>query len=129
MHGNELRSLLHPFLLLLLVERPDHGYDLTCRLGHLGVAGVDASHVYRVLRGLEHDGLVVSGWVASSAGPARRRYEVTAKGIADVEHWTERLAVLEHVLDTFLSRWAEASTGPARGRENGSRRPVAMTEP
>ena len=32
MHGSEVRGLLHPFLLLLIFERPGHGYDLIERL-------------------------------------------------------------------------------------------------
>ena len=50
MSGQEMRGLLRPFLLLLLLERASHGYDLIERLAGMGVPDVDPSHAYRVLR-------------------------------------------------------------------------------
>ena len=68
-----------PALLLLLRERPAHGYDLLERLPELtGEARVEMGNLYRLLRGLEEEGLVSSEWDASSAGPAKRRYAFAA---------------------------------------------------
>ncbi len=50
MCGSEIRSMLQPFLLLLIHQRPDHGYDLIERLAAMGVTGVEPGHAYRVLR-------------------------------------------------------------------------------
>jgi poly-beta-hydroxybutyrate-responsive repressor len=125
MEGSEVRGLLHPFLLLLIFERPGHGYELIERLERLGAAGVEPGHVYRVLRGLERERLVVSTWIPSDSGPARRRYELTPAGLAGLESWMDRLARLGQVLDSCLARWGKASQsssrrslngGPARGR-------------
>jgi poly-beta-hydroxybutyrate-responsive repressor len=118
MHGSELRNLLHPFLLLLITERPGHGYDLIERLSGLGVADVEPGHVYRVLRGLERDHSVASAWETGCGGPARRRYELTAKGRADLQAWVDRLSRLDGVIDNCLVRWArtgrvgESPAGP-----------------
>jgi len=68
----------------LLRERSDHGYDLVSRLRELHVVDGDAGAVYRSLRGLERNGLVRSSWQTSDAGPARRTYQVTSAGIADL---------------------------------------------
>lgn len=106
MHGCELRNLLHPFLLLLISERPGHGYDLIERLAGLGVADVEPGHVYRVLRGLERDHSVASAWQTAGGGPARRRYELTAKGQADLQLWVDRLSRLDRIIDNCLVRWA-----------------------
>ena len=105
MSGQEMRGLLRPFLLLLLLERASHGYDLIERLAGMGVPDVDPSHAYRVLRNLERNRLVASTWVAGG-GPARRRYELTAKGRADLEAWVDRLSRLDGVIDNCLDRWA-----------------------
>lgn len=121
MQGSEARSLLHPLLLLLICEQPGHGYDLINRLSCLGVPDVEPGHVYKVLRSLERERFLVSVWVTSGAGPARRRYELTPRGRADLEAWMARLAQLDHMLDVCLTRWAKASaalddrpgTGPA----------------
>src|SRR6476659_9410508 len=69
-----------PALLLLLRERPAHGYDLLERLPELtGEARIEMGNLYRLLRGLEEEGLVSSEWDASSTGPAKRRYAITPR--------------------------------------------------
>lgn len=105
MCGSEVRSMLQPFLLLLIHERPSHGYDLIERLAGMGVAGVDPGHAYRVLRGLERERLLRSSWVPSDAGPARRLYELTPEGLANLETRISSLAHFGSVLDSFLALW------------------------
>ena len=52
-----------PALLLLLRERPSHGYDLLERLPELtGEQRVEMGNLYRLLRALEEEGLVSSRW-------------------------------------------------------------------
>lgn len=109
MDGVEPRGLLPALLLLLIYERPAHGYDLIHRLVRLGVADPEPGHVYRVLRDLERRRLLRSGWVASDSGPARRRYELTPHGLAELESWMARLEELRGLLGAGLRRWAEAS--------------------
>ncbi|ACZ00102.1 MULTISPECIES: PadR family transcriptional regulator [Thermomonospora] len=132
MEGSEVRGLLRPFLLLLIFERPGHGYELIERLEGLGAEDVEPAHVYRVLRGLERKRLVASSWVPSDSGPARRRYELTPDGAAELESWMGRLARLGQVLERCLGRWGKVSQaslpaplngGPAR---SGGRSPVIV---
>lgn len=108
MHGRELRGLLPAFLLLLILERPGHGYDLIDRLGAMGMPDVEPGHVYRVLRALERDRSVVSVWETAGAGPARRRYQLTAEGRRQLRSWTVRLAQLDQVIGACLRRSAGA---------------------
>jgi poly-beta-hydroxybutyrate-responsive repressor len=115
MHGRELRGLLPPLLLLLVFERPGHGYDLIDRLGTMGMPDVEPGHVYRVLRGLERDRSLISVWETAGAGPARRRYELTAEGRQALRTWTVRLAQLDQVIDACLRRAAGAFPGTAAG--------------
>ena len=54
-----VERFVEPSLLLLLRERPLHGYELLERLPELGVEGrVDIGNLYRLLRALEEEGLV-----------------------------------------------------------------------
>ena len=76
----EPRNFLQPCLLLLLREKPDHGYELAARLRPMHDGDGDAGGVYRALRALERNGLVRSEWQASDVGPARRTYYVTPAG-------------------------------------------------
>ncbi|HYZ57209.1 MAG TPA: helix-turn-helix transcriptional regulator [Streptosporangiaceae bacterium] len=112
MYGSEVRSLLYPFLLLLIHERPDHGYDLIDRLPCLEVTGVEPGHVYKMLRNLERRRLVASAWVTSPAGPARRQYELTALGKTELTAWMTRLAQLHSALGACLARWEKGSGSP-----------------
>ncbi|MBV8235129.1 MAG: helix-turn-helix transcriptional regulator, partial [Acidimicrobiia bacterium] len=78
------RHFLQPCLLLLLVEQPDYGYDLVARLRSLGIED-DSATVYRALRALERAGAVQSRWKAPVSGPARRMYEITGPGEAQLD--------------------------------------------
>jgi poly-beta-hydroxybutyrate-responsive repressor len=94
-----------PALLLLLRERPAHGYELLEALPSLtGEARVDMGNLYRVLRALEEDGLVTSRWEAGEPGPAKRTYELTAAGRRLLDEWAAALRRSRDRIDTFLER-------------------------
>ncbi|HET7489085.1 MAG TPA: helix-turn-helix transcriptional regulator [Acidimicrobiales bacterium] len=97
-------NYLHACLLLLLSESPDHGYDLAERLAGLGLTEVDTGTVYRALRRLREEGLVESEWEESAAGPARRRYWVTAAGDGALEASSTAVAATSLALRSFLER-------------------------
>ena len=67
-------------VLLLVVEKEGHGYDLAGRLADLGFDPLDTGGLYRTLRALEGNGFLRSSWDDSSRGPARRVYQVTRSG-------------------------------------------------
>jgi PadR family transcriptional regulator, regulatory protein PadR len=94
-----------PALLLLLADRPTHGYELLEQLPELlGEQRVDVGNVYRALRALEQEGLVVSEWSADLPGPAKRTYTLTDEGRALLEAWIESLQALGDELTTFLDK-------------------------
>ncbi len=64
-------NLLIPYILLAVSLQRAHGYLIEAYLKSLGFFGVDRSVLYRTLRHLEHDGLVVSAWEPGASGPAR----------------------------------------------------------
>jgi PadR family transcriptional regulator PadR len=95
-----------PALLLLLRERPAHGYELLDALpGLTEEARVDMGNLYRVLRALEEDGLVTSHWEAGEPGPAKRTYELTAEGTRLLDEWAGALRLSRTRIDTFLDRY------------------------
>jgi PadR family transcriptional regulator, regulatory protein PadR len=101
------RSFLRPCVLLLLKESPSHGYDLLERLKAFGFPGSDAGGLYRMLRGLEDEGLVRSAWEQSAAGPARRIYELTRAGSEALHAHALALMATGEILQAFLSRYGE----------------------
>jgi poly-beta-hydroxybutyrate-responsive repressor len=97
-----------PALLLLLREHPAHGYDLLERLPELtGESRIEMGNLYRLLRGLEDEGLVSSEWDASSPGPAKRRYAITPAGEQLLDHWVEALQRSQERTARFLERYEE----------------------
>ena len=109
------KNFLRPCLLLLLREQPAHGYDLLERLAPFGFVRDDPGGLYRALRALEREGLVVSRWQHSDVGPHRRIYQLTRAGMEELHERAKALAQLRGVLDSFLSRYGEFVTlGPER---------------
>ena len=102
-----VERFVEPALLLLLRERPHHGYELIERLP--AIAGeetrIDVGNLYRLLRALEAEGVVTSEWSAELPGPAKRTYELTAEGRGLLDRWAEALRSAQGVIASFLERY------------------------
>src|SRR6266542_4192918 len=103
-----VERFVEPSLLLLLRERPLHGYELLDRIPDLGIEGrVDIGNLYRLLRALEEEGLVRSEWSADLPGPAKRTYELTDEGRRLLDRWAEALGRAQGTITSFLDRYEE----------------------
>ena len=104
-----VERFVEPSLLLLLRERPMHGYELIERLPEVTGAEtrVDVGNLYRILRALEEDGIVSSEWNAELPGPAKRTYEVTPAGRRLLDRWAEALRGAQAVIAGFLERYEQ----------------------
>jgi len=101
-----VRRFLQPQLLLLLVQKSGHGYDLMERLARdTDAPAADPGLLYRTLRQLEDDGLVRSSWDTEGHGPARRLYEVTPEGMEYLRAWAVNIRQTRQQLDRFLSEY------------------------
>ena len=90
-----------PALLLLLRERPAHGYDLLEHLPELtGEQRVEMGNLYRLLRALEEEGLVSSKW-----DDGKRTYTISARGLQLLEQWIEALRTSQDRISRFLERY------------------------
>lgn len=94
--GNLYRYVEPITLYLLKTQGKTHGYELVKALNEHSLTDslVEPGALYRTLRRLEENGYVASIWDMSSAGPARRVYELTAEG---EEHLREWVVVLDQV--------------------------------
>jgi PadR family transcriptional regulator PadR len=113
--GCDVRGLLCTALVLLVAEEAGHGYVLSRRLDDLGIHEVDHSRVYRALRELEDEGILVSSWDHHGSGAARRSYDITAKGLAFLDFEAEQLRQASVVLSRMLERIGELSGRSAPG--------------
>lgn len=102
-----VERFLEPCLLLLLVEKPAHGYELIDRLNQIWLVPEkqDPGAVYRNLRRLERGGMVKSQWDTSGRGPAKRLYEVTPEGEKRLAAWASAVDWGIKALIKFLERY------------------------
>jgi len=107
--GERPPRFLRAFLLLLLHERPAHGYELLERLRELGLHYTDQEigYVYRTLRTMEKEGLIVSQWDTTGSGPAKRVYAITPQGITTLHEWAQALGRIRESLEVFAQLYEE----------------------
>ena len=100
---NRVRSgpFVRAQLLLLLADRPGHGYELSQRLQ--STAGVNwggkPGTTYLELRELETSCFVVSALDPSGTGPARRVYQLTDSGRTAVAKCAGNATALGELLE------------------------------
>ncbi|MBC7233532.1 MAG: helix-turn-helix transcriptional regulator [Chloroflexi bacterium] len=119
--GGRVRGFMQPWLLLLLAQRPAHGYELMERLSQgEATPAADPGLLYRTLRQFEEEGLVRSSWDTEGGGPARRVYEITAEGLDYLHAWVVNIRRTRERLDRFLSEY-EAYFHSKKGGEQDVR--------
>jgi PadR family transcriptional regulator PadR len=107
-----VERFVEPSLLLLLRERPLHGYELIERLPEVAGEGrIDVGNLYRLLRSLEAEGLLSSEWSAELPGPAKRTYELTDEGRRLLDRWAEALRQAQADVQGFLDRYDQDERG------------------
>jgi poly-beta-hydroxybutyrate-responsive repressor len=103
-----VERFFEPALLLLLRDRPRHGYELLELLPQVTAEdAVDVGNLYRALRALEEDGVVTSEWSADLPGPAKRTYTLTDEGRRLLDAWAAALGDVQGQLIEFLRRYDE----------------------
>jgi PadR family transcriptional regulator PadR len=100
----QLRPGVLAYCVIALVERQErYGLDLVSELVESGLLASEGT-VYPLLARLRREGLVESRWQESGAGPPRRYYAATAKGLAAVRDfrtaWTELADSVDKTLHT-----------------------------
>jgi len=104
-------------LLLLLGQRPSHGYELIQRLNEADFKSgeADAATVYRNLRRMDKDGLIESHWEVGESGPGRRLYQLTPQGEESLKVWAKYIAQQKAKLENFLKAYFQFKESlPAR---------------
>ena len=97
---------LQPWLLLLLLQKPSHGYELMERLSQSDYISVtDPGLLYRTLRQLEEEGMLQSSWDTEGQGPARRLYQVTPEGTEYLHAWAANIRQTQARLTRFLAEY------------------------
>jgi len=97
-------DILIPAILVILLKKPTYGYSLIEELREFGI-NVSLFHpsvIYRTLRMMEIERLVISNWDIRDIGPARRVYAITEMGRDFLKNWSinakENLKIIEKLI-------------------------------
>jgi DNA-binding PadR family transcriptional regulator len=100
-------------VLALLAEGRKHGYELLGELSEGGYGEADQGGLYRSLRAMEEQGLVVSDWERGRVGPARRAYAITPEGLEALHRSVELLREMRRRLDRALRFYRRMTAQPS----------------
>jgi DNA-binding PadR family transcriptional regulator len=101
-----VERFVEPALLLVLRDDEVHGYDLASRLEALAPdERVDLGNLYRMLRGLEEEGLVASRWRDDLPGRIKRTYTLTPAGRDLLDAWASALRAANDTTAALLRRY------------------------
>jgi poly-beta-hydroxybutyrate-responsive repressor len=110
-------GFLQPSLLLILAQRPLHGYSLMEELEksqYLGTGDVDVGNLYRTLRRMEGEGLVESFWSEEGPGPNKRIYRITERGEELLSYFAGTLEERVRAINRFIEEYHRVFSGEGR---------------
>ena len=108
---------MQPSILMALLTGESYGYELLQHIGEYGFLKGDAppGMIYRHLRQMEEEQLVVSRWEAEGTGPARRVYAITPEGHEVLHAWVGYMERQARTLKDFVDRYARTEKPAAPG--------------
>lgn len=100
---------IQPSILLGLYRTPSYGYELIQTIQDYGFIEGQAppGMIYRHLRQLEEDGLVLSEWNTDGSGPARRMYQLTPEGEEMLMIWIDFMGRKAENLMKFIEQYKD----------------------
>ncbi|MCL4407902.1 MAG: helix-turn-helix transcriptional regulator [Thermotogae bacterium] len=97
--------------LLLIDQKPSHGYELVDRMEEFGISVKDQTFIYRILRMLEMNGLVESKWDTSDPGPAKHVYSITEDGKKNLKNLIQELKSSVEMYQKLISIYEKNEKG------------------
>jgi len=116
--GRYRRAVLEVAILSTLAGADLHGYDLVEHITDLAgdLVCIDSGTMYRMLRGMEQEGLATSSWQTADAGPSRRVYTITQNGLQHLKIMTDALSSRAAAMEELA---AQARTAIERAQSPG----------
>jgi len=101
---------IQPSILMGLLSRPCYGYELINTIQQYGFIEGQAppGMIYRHLRRMEEDGLVISRWDTKEAGAAKRMYTITQDGREVLGFWIDYMKAQSKKLMGFVAMFDSA---------------------
>lgn len=96
------------FILLAVALEPNHGLGIFNKLQEIAPGNrLDTAVIYRKLSEMEKNGCIISQWEDSEAGPKKKVYSITDKGLEQLEEFKvdieESIKRLNNFLDVYES--------------------------
>jgi len=114
-----LDRMIQPMLLLLILKKPTHGYELIQSFNALHEGEiVEPGTIYRNLRRMEKEGFVLSSWEAAESGPARRNYTITGEGLTALQEAVPKLKQQKRQIEDFLTEYHSLAAKEGHFDEN-----------
>ena len=103
----KMERFLEVCILLLLYKETGHGYGLIEQLSYFGSSEerINVSTLYRTLRNMEKERLVVSNWEEGGQGPKKRVYNITDSGQKELVSWIEALKGRKARIEKLINRY------------------------
>lgn len=117
-----MQRFMEVCLLALLCDptcKDCHGYALTERLADFGFDAdeINASTLYRTLRGMEEADWVVSNWESGGPGPQRRVYGITEAGRTALKEWIPVLRLRRERIGKLLNAYERLEAAQRMGED------------
>ncbi len=103
--GRTLTRLVRPAVMATVARGSIHGYLIAQRLEQMPMFAEhppDHAGIYRMLKAMDEEGLLLSAWDLEDSGPARRRYELTADGKRCLRRWQQTIQDYHRALQELL---------------------------
>jgi PadR family transcriptional regulator, regulatory protein PadR len=103
--GKSLPRLLRAGIMAVLAKEQTHGYQIAQILSDLLMFeghAPDTAGIYRALKEMQDEGLVISHWQTTESGPAKKLFEITPDGIECLNNWKQTLKDYQTAIDELL---------------------------
>lgn len=108
--GKFLTRLVRPAVLMILAESPAHGYIIIQHLEKYDMfkeQPPDVSGIYRTLKSMEEEKLVVSTWDISDNTIPKRCFTITPAGLECLSQWIKTLESYNQAINEILTHTRE----------------------
>ncbi len=104
--GKSLQRFLRPGIMAILAKERTHGYQIAQILSGLLMfegRAPDTAGIYRALKEMQAEGLVISHWQTTDTGPAKKLFEITSEGMECLRNWEKTLSDYRAAVDELLT--------------------------
>lgn len=97
-----LKGILDGCILAIIKEKEVYGYELAETLEQYGFTSFSEGTIYPLLLRMEKEGLLTSTLRKSTAGPRRKYYSLSKKGLKELDEFVKRWVTLKENVNNVL---------------------------